>query len=112
MVGAHRIMLDTNGKLLLIGKMDPWANPRAEHLDTAVLRYMITTTAALRVSAGRTKPQPQQRRQLKRWKLMTQKWQTTMPKLMRPPTRQEQYKWECQCINNRYGQKWTNELGE
>ena len=24
----------------------------------------------------------------------------------------EQYKWECQCISNRYGQKWTNELGE
>ena len=46
LVGAHRIMLDTSGKLLLIRKMDPWANPGTERLDTAVLRYVIVTTAA------------------------------------------------------------------
>ena len=39
-------MLDTNGKLLPIGKMDPWANPRTEHPDTAVPRYMVATSAA------------------------------------------------------------------
>ena len=46
LVGAQRIMLHTSGKLLPIGKMNPWANPNTERLDTAVLSYMITTTAA------------------------------------------------------------------
>ena len=46
LVGAYRIMLNTSGKLLLIGKMNPWANPDTEQLNTAVSSYVIATTAA------------------------------------------------------------------
>ena len=46
LVGAYRIMLNTSGKLLLIGKMNPWANPDTEQLNTAVSSYVIMTTAA------------------------------------------------------------------
>ena len=46
MEGAQRIMLDVDGGLLLISKMNPWANPATERLDTAVSSYVIATTAA------------------------------------------------------------------
>ena len=46
LVGAYRIMLDTDGKILPIRLMNPWANPDTEQLDTAVSSYMIVTTAA------------------------------------------------------------------
>ena len=28
------------------------------------------------------------------------------------PKVRQQYEWECSCITNRYGQRWTGELGE
>ena len=39
-------MLSTDGKLLLIGLMNPWVNQDTERLDTAVASYVIATTAA------------------------------------------------------------------
>ena len=39
-------MLSTDGRLLLIGLMNPWVNQDTEQLDTAVLSYMIMTAAA------------------------------------------------------------------
>ena len=46
MEGAQRVMLDVNGKLLPIAKMNPWANPATEQLETAVSLYVIATTSA------------------------------------------------------------------
>ena len=39
-------MLSTDSKLLLIRLMDPWKKENTEQLDTAVLIYVIATTAA------------------------------------------------------------------
>ena len=46
LVGAHRLMLGTDGKLLPIGLMDPWKKENTEQLDTAVSTCVIATTAA------------------------------------------------------------------
>ena len=46
LVGAHRLMLGKDGKLLPIGRMDPWKNQQTEQLDTAVSTYVIATTSA------------------------------------------------------------------
>ena len=46
LVGAWGIMLDKNGDLLLIRKMDPFARQGTEQLEQSVLKYAIATTAA------------------------------------------------------------------
>ena len=46
LVRAWRIMLDKNGHLLLIGRMDPFARRQTEQLEQSVSKYVIATAAA------------------------------------------------------------------
>ena len=46
LVGAHWIMLSTDNQLLLIARMNPWANVMTEQLEPSASKYVIATAAA------------------------------------------------------------------